>query len=69
MDDRGRGWYEGWDDDGDYEKVVERAELVTRVGWSAIAGVAGLLVFAVVAAVLIGLLVLLAFACTLAWQS
>ncbi|MGW5125938.1 hypothetical protein ACWEQ7_18100 [Streptomyces sp. NPDC004069] len=44
-----RDWY----DDSDYERAVERAERMTRVGWTAILGVTGLMVVAAVAAVVV----------------
>ncbi|MFE9534751.1 hypothetical protein [Streptomyces sp. NPDC006691] len=33
----------GWNDDSDYRDAVQRAERATRLGWAAIAGVAGTL--------------------------
>ncbi|GAA4076353.1 hypothetical protein GCM10022284_10300 [Streptomyces hundungensis] len=48
----------GWNDDSDYRDAVQRAEQATRLGWAAIAGVAGTLGCALIA---------LAGACALAF--
>lgn len=53
-----RDWY----DDSDYEGAVERAERMTRIGWRVIAGVAGLLGIAVIAAVVVCLVVVIGVA-------
>ncbi|MER5746565.1 hypothetical protein [Streptomyces sp. NPDC002225] len=45
-----------WDDDSDYEEAVARARTATRVGLSAIAGVMGVLILAVAALLVGGLL-------------
>ncbi|MFE1844417.1 hypothetical protein [Streptomyces sp. NPDC059515] len=59
-----RDWY----DDSDYEGAVEQAERMARIGWRVIAGVAGLLGIAVIAAVVVCLVVVLGMAyAVVAW--
>ncbi|MFB6817265.1 hypothetical protein ACFCV8_22235 [Streptomyces sp. NPDC056347] len=57
-----------WDDDSDYEEALARAGAATRVGWSAIAGVTGLVALAIGAVFVIGLLVLFGMAYVVAWR-
>ncbi|MEU5094833.1 hypothetical protein [Streptomyces sp. NPDC020996] len=48
-----RDWY----DDSGYESAVGRAERMTRVGWTAILGVTGLMTLAAIAALVLCLAV------------
>ncbi|KJS57008.1 hypothetical protein VM98_03675 [Streptomyces rubellomurinus subsp. indigoferus] len=56
----GRSWYEDRDGDADAERVGERAARAERFGWLAIAGVSGLLVVAVLTAVVLAVVAVVA---------
>ncbi|WP_437094453.1 hypothetical protein [Streptomyces sp. enrichment culture] len=53
-------------DDDAYDDVVRRAEKATRLGWTAIAGVTGLLLLALVAAIALLLATAVAMVCLMA---